>query len=142
MGKGKKKEGLEMVRDYSIKYYGRIIDSYELLGRYLPDPLVKWIELRKSTFKEPPVGALTTREKELIATTIEITSLKPDSRPHARLAIKAGASVKDVAEVCMICILLGGMATYIASGQNALKAAEEEWENQKKLKAESKKRKK
>ena len=123
-----KNKGLEMVRQYSLKYYGRIVDAYELMGRYLPDPMVKWIELRKSVFQLPPAGALTMREKELIALTIEITSLKPNSETHAKLAIKEGASVKDVAEVCAICILLGGMATHMASGQNALKAAEEEYE--------------
>lgn len=142
MAKSKKKHGLEMVRDYSIKYYGEIIDGYELLGKYLPDSMVQWIDLRKSVFREPPAGALTMREKELIATTLEITKLKPDARIHARLAVKSGATPKDVAEVCAICILLGGMVTNIVSGQYALKAAEEEFESQKKVKAASKRRRK
>ena len=138
MAKARKNQGLEMVRKYSLNYYGRIIDAFDTLGRYLPDSMVKWIELRRSIFNESPAGALTIREKELIATAIEIISLKPDSTPHAKLAIKAGGTPKDVAEVCAICILLGGMVTHMVSGQHALKAAEEEYERQMKSEAKSK----
>ena len=127
-----KDKGMEAVREYSMKYYGRIVEAYELMGRYLPDPMVKWIEFRKSVFEDPPIGALTLREKELIALTIEIANLKPNSETHAKLAIRAGAKVKEIAEVAAICILLGGMATYMASGQNALRAAEEEYEKMEK----------
>ena len=131
-----KKSGLDLVREYSMKYYGRIPEAYEILGRHLPDPMVKWIELRKSVFQEPPVGALSLREKELICLTIEITSLKPNCETHAKLAIRQGASVKQIAEVAAICILLGGMATHIVAGQNAIKAAEEEYEKMMKEKKE------
>jgi alkylhydroperoxidase/carboxymuconolactone decarboxylase family protein YurZ len=123
-----KDQDMERVREYSLKYYGRIVEAYEVLGRYLPEPMMKWIDFRKSVFEDPPVGALTLREKELIAMTIEIANLKPNSETHAKLAIQAGATPKDIAEVAAICILLGGMATYMASGQNALKAAEQEYE--------------
>jgi len=122
------KKGMEMVREYSLKYYGRPNERYELLGRYLPEAMANWIELRKSIFPDPAVGGLTLREKELICTAIEIARRQPDTTLHAKLAIRAGASVKDVAEVCAICILLGGMMSYIATGASALKAAEEEYE--------------
>lgn len=138
MAKAKKNQGLAMVRKYSLNYYGRIIDAFETLGRYLPDPMVKWIELRQSIFDESPAGGLTIREKELIATAIEIIFRKPDSAPHAKLAIKAGGTPREVAEVCAICILLGGMVPHMASGQHALKAAEEEYERQMKSGAKSK----
>jgi alkylhydroperoxidase/carboxymuconolactone decarboxylase family protein YurZ len=124
----KENPGLEMVRSYSMKYYGRIPEAYELLGRYLPDPMIKWIEFRKSVFQDPPIGALSLKEKELICMTIEIANLKPNCETHAKLAIRAGASVKEIAEVAAICILLGGMATHVAAGQNAIKAAEQEYE--------------
>jgi len=123
-----KDKGMEMVREYSLKYYGRIVEAYELMGRYLPEAMMKWIDFRKSVFEDPPVGALTLREKELIALTIEIANLKTNSETHAKLAIQAGATVKEIAEVAAICILLGGMATFMASGQNALRAAEGEYE--------------
>ena len=120
-------EGLEWVREYSLGYYGRIIDTFDTLGQYVPETMVQWIKLRKSIFDEESEGGLTTREKELIATAIEIIARKPDSGPHARLAIKAGATPKQVAEVCSLCILLGGMVSHMSAGQHALKAAEDEY---------------
>ena len=135
VAKAKKNQGLEMVRKYSLNYYGRIIDAFETLGRYLPGPMMNWIELRQSIFSDSRGEGLTIREKELVATAIEIISRKPDSGPHAKLAIKAGATPKDVADVCAICILLGGMVAHMTSGQHALKAAEEEYERQKKSRA-------
>jgi len=39
------------------------------------------------------------------------------------LAIKAGATPGQVAEVCGLCILLGGMVNHMNAGKHALKAA-------------------
>jgi hypothetical protein len=60
----------------------------------------------------------------LISTAVEIIAHKPNPDRHAKLAIEAGATVRQVADVVSLCILLGGMMTYIVSGQHALKAAE------------------
>ena len=132
MSEDKSKAAMERVREYSKKYYlggSPALEKYELFGRYLPDTMGTWIDLRKSVFPDPPEeGGLSAREKELICTAIEIAALKPDSNPHARLAIKRGATPKQVAEVAAICILLGGMVTYMTSGHNALRGAEEEYE--------------
>jgi hypothetical protein len=40
-------------------------------------------------------------------------------------AIKAGATVEQVAEVVSLCIMIGGMLTFQESGKFALKAAED-----------------
>jgi AhpD family alkylhydroperoxidase len=118
-------KGMDMVREYSLKYYGRIDDTYERFGRYLPEAMTKWIELRKSLFREPPKGALTLREKELIGVAIQVATRKPNVDLHTRKAMEAGATVKQIAEVTGLCILLAGMMTYVESGKNALAFAEE-----------------
>lgn len=116
---------MEMVRQYCMESFGKMLDHHELLGRYLPDSLEKWFECRKSVFKDPPEGALTSRERELIAVAIEITARKPNVAGHTKRAIDAGATVREIAEIAFICILLAGMITYVESGQNALRVAEE-----------------
>ena len=64
------------------------------------------------------------REKELIALAMELIAHKSkqaeatESEVHAKPAIKEGATVKEVAEVCMMAIMLGGMMTYVVSGHN------------------------
>jgi len=116
---------LEAVRAYSKAYYGEVLESYERLARYRPEVLVDWIKLRRSVFESEHADGLSLREIELISTAIEIIAHKPNPDRHARLAIDAGATVRQVADVASVCILLGGMMTYIVSGQRALRAAEE-----------------
>ena len=115
---------LEAVREYSKAYYGEVLESYERLARYRPDVLVDWIDLRRTLFESAEPGGLTVRDFELIATAIEVIAHKPNPDRHAKLAIEAGATVRQVADVVSLCILLGGMMTYIVSGQHALRAAE------------------
>lgn len=116
---------LQSVRDYSKSYYGEVLESYERLARYRPDVLVDWINLRRAIFESDKPDGLSLREFELVSTAIEIIAHKPNPDRHARLAIDAGATVRQVADVVSVCILLGGMMTYIVSGQHALRAAEE-----------------
>lgn len=116
---------LEAVREYSRSYYGEVLQSYERLARYRPDVLVDWIDLRRSIFEGGGPGGLSLRDLELISTAIEVIAHKPNPDRHARLAIEAGATVREVADVVSLCVLLGGMMTYIVSGQHALRAAEE-----------------
>ncbi len=118
-------KSMERAREYCTEYFGRVMDHHELLGRYYPDCLEKWMDARKSLFEDPPQGALTLREKELICIAIEITARKPNLGFHTKKAIDAGATVKEIAEIAGICILLAGMITFVESGQNALKVAEE-----------------
>ncbi len=117
---------LEAVRAYSMAYYGELLPSYERLARYRPEVLVDWINLRRTIFETKGDEGLTLRDLELISTAIEIIAHKPNPDRHARLAIEAGATVRQVADVVSLCILLGGMMTYMVSGQHALKAAEDE----------------
>jgi len=116
---------LEEVRKYCIEYYGETLDSYEMLARYRPKVLVDWIGFRRSVFETGDEKGLSLREFELISTAAEVIAHKPNPGRHARLAIDAGATVQQVADVVGLCILLGGMMTFIVSGQHALKAAED-----------------
>jgi len=120
-----KDKSMEMVREYCKEYFGKMLEHHEYLGRYYPEALEKWFEARKSLFEEPPVGALTLREKELITVAIEITARKPNVGFHTRKAMEAGATAKEIAEVAGICILLVGMITYVESGNTSVRVAEE-----------------
>ena len=120
-----KKKSMEHVREYDKSYFGKVLDHHELLGRYFPECLEKWMEARASLFKDPPEGALTQREKELICVAVEIAARKPNVAFHTKKALEEGATAKEIAEICGICILLAGMVSFVESGQNALKVAEE-----------------
>ena len=100
--------------------------GYEILSRYYPEVLHGYIGLRKAA-KSNPRLQLTDAMRELIIVAIECARTKTNPPPtgHAIRAIKAGATVEQVAEVVSLCILIGGMLTYQESGRHALRAAEE-----------------
>ena len=125
MDSSEAQKSMDRAREYCTEYFGKVMDHHELLGLYYPDCLEKWMDARKSLFKEPPEGALTLREKELICVAIEITARKPNMAFHTKKAIDAGATPKEIAEIASICLLLAGMMTFVESGQHALKVAEE-----------------
>ncbi len=100
--------------------------GYEILSRYRPEVLHGYITLRKAA-KDNPRSVLPDSMRELIIVAIECARTKVNGPPtgHAIRAIKAGATVEQVAEVVSLCILIGGMLTYQESGKHALRAAEE-----------------
>ncbi len=100
--------------------------GYEILSRYYPEVLHGYVTLRKAA-KNNPRSVLPDAMRELIIVAIECARTKTNGPPtgHAIRAIKAGATVEQVAEVVSLCILIGGMLTYQESGKFALKAAEE-----------------
>jgi alkylhydroperoxidase/carboxymuconolactone decarboxylase family protein YurZ len=100
--------------------------GYEILSRYYPEVLHGYITLRKAA-KNNPRSVLPDHIRELIIVAIECARTKVNGPPtgHAVRAIKAGATVEQVAEVVSLCILIGGMLTFQESGKFALKAAED-----------------
>ena len=125
------KKGMEFVREESIKYSGSMYEPYELLGRYLTETIVDWTQMKKTLFQDPPAGALTLREKELITIGMQMATRFPNMELHKKKAMEAGATVKEIAEVAALAIIFGGMMTYVVSGQKSLKIAED-YENSKK----------
>ncbi len=113
-------------REYSTDYYANqaILDRFEMLSRYCPEVVEGYMTLRQGAFMTPPHGALSLKYKEMLAVAIECSLVIP-AVFHARKAIEAGATPHEIAEVVSMCIQLGGMVTYMHSGRDALKAAEE-----------------
>jgi alkylhydroperoxidase/carboxymuconolactone decarboxylase family protein YurZ len=119
------KLSLEAIRNYSVECYGEMPEFFERLARYRPEVLVDWMQLRRTIFEPQGERGLSLRELELISTAVEIIAHKPNPDRHAVRAVEAGATVRQVADVVSLCVLLGGMMTYGVSGQHALRAAED-----------------
>lgn len=110
-------------RFYSID--NEIQENMKLLGKHAPGTLDAYIALRQWNYRNPPDAALTQREKELVILGIECGLRKSNPSPefHARSAVAAGASLKDIAEVVSLAIMIAGMLTYQESGQYVLAEA-------------------
>lgn len=115
---------LEVVeRFYSID--AEIQENMKLLHKHAPGTIDAYIALRQSLYQDPPIAALTQREKELVILGMECALRKSNPSPefHARSAVAAGASLKDIAEVLSLAIMIAGMVTYQESGQYVLAEA-------------------
>ncbi len=120
---------LEKAMEYVREYYKNpeLTEEMERLARYVPEVIVGYTTLRRGLFRQPPEGALSRKDKELLCIAAELVARKTNPVPvgHTVKAIDEGATVQEVAEVVGIAIQLAGMITYRESGRFVLKAAEE-----------------
>jgi alkylhydroperoxidase/carboxymuconolactone decarboxylase family protein YurZ len=76
---------------------------------------------------EPPVGALPKKVKELIFVVLDTVAGNVEGgKAHAKAAIKAGATVAEIAESLVITMYLMGVPTMEVAGKEILKAAIEQ----------------
>ena len=112
------------IEEYCREQYGVVPDEYRLLANYLPQ-VVEGIIATREAVTRTTEGTLPEKVRELIMVAVEVALKKPPIL-HAKRAVEAGATVREVAEVVAICMYLAGMASYVVAGYPALKAAEEQ----------------
>jgi alkylhydroperoxidase/carboxymuconolactone decarboxylase family protein YurZ len=114
--------------EYAHGYYRDkdAMRSFELLERYAPGVSEAYIGLRREAFRTERDSSLPDRVRELVIIAIECALMRTSPPPvmHARLAVDAGASVEEIAEVVALCIPIAGMLTYQESGKHVIAAAE------------------
>jgi len=99
---------------------GKAPASIPMLERYLPGAMVGFYHLRRATTHE---SSLSKQVRELIIIAVE-AALKKDPSGHARIAVDAGVSPKEIHDACALVLWLAGMPAY-HSGMLAVAAAEE-----------------
>jgi len=70
-------------------------------------------------------GALTTRQEELVALALKISTRHKDVETNTIRAMQAGATAQQIADIAGIAMLIHGMVTYVEAGVRALKIAED-----------------
>jgi len=117
----------EEVVDYFRKELGWVPEFVELLADYTPSALSGLLEFRRGFMAEPPAGALSKKVKELIFIVLDTVAGNIEGgKAHARFAVKAGATVAEIAEALVITMYLMGVPTMEVAGKEILKAAIEE----------------
>ncbi len=117
----------EEIVDYFRKELGWVPEFVELLADYTPSALSGLLEFRRGFMAEPPSGALSKKVKELIFIVLDTVAHNVEGgKAHARAAVKAGATVAEIAEVLVITMYLMGVPTMEVAGKEILKAAIEE----------------
>lgn len=102
-------------------------DFWRDLERHAPWAMDAYHRMRTGVFH--PVGAEGTgmpkRYMELVAVALDILLVNTwGVDVHTRAAIRAGATLDEVREMVVLCIMSGGMVKYRLAGHVALEAAE------------------
>lgn len=121
----------ETIRKYLINEFGYIHPVFEVLDKYDEKLVNALASLRSSLLpgKTDSEGLLSTKVKELIITAVEVALGRGEKgKSHARKAIRAGATPREVFEAVTLCIYLVGMTTWVDGGMDAVRAAEDEYE--------------
>lgn len=112
------------VVEYFRRELGWVPEFVELLAEYTPTALKGMLEFRRGFMAEPPTGALPKKVKELIFIVLDTVSNNVEGgKAHARAAVKAGATVAEIAEALVMTMYLRGVPTMEVAGKEILKAA-------------------
>jgi alkylhydroperoxidase/carboxymuconolactone decarboxylase family protein YurZ len=106
---------------------GRINPNFELLARHAPETFAGYGMMRAALMRDVDQGgALPLATKELIFAALDAVVGQPvGCRVHACNAIRAGASLAQLAEVMTQAIMVGGITAWNLAGAQAMQAAEE-----------------
>lgn len=127
---GAPENGLQEAWEYAEGYYKNpeVMENFKLLAKYRPEVFQGYMALRQGAFNTGEDAALPRKMKELIILAIEVATRKVNPPPvgHAKLALEAGATVEEIAEVLSLCIMITGMISFQEAGRYVLRFAEEE----------------
>lgn len=117
----------EIIR-YFKKNLGWVPDFAAILSKYNPDALESYFAMRSSVMKGTREGgALPLKFKEILYVVLDsITYNAEGAIAHAKAAINAGATTRELAEALVLMAMLTGMPRLEVVGAKAFKAAEEQ----------------
>lgn len=110
---------------------GRVHEVFQTLDKYDPKLSDSVASLRRVaiTSKNDMGSTLEAKYKELIMVAVEAATGRGEKgKSHARKAVRAGATPKQVQEALALCIYLVGMSSWVDGGMECVLAAEEEQE--------------
>lgn len=122
-------------KDYLVAEMGRVHEVFQTLDRYDSALVDALASLRKTAIPgiDSKGHSLSARDRELIMVAVEVATGRGEKgKSHARKAVRAGATPKEVEEALALCIYLVGMSSWVDGGKDCVISAEEEQEKMKK----------
>lgn len=116
-------------KDYLVEEMGRVHEVFQTLDKYDPKLTDALASLRHAAIpgKNDKGSTLDAKYKELIMIAVEVATGRGEKgKTHARKAIRAGATPKQIQEALALCIYLVGMSSWVDGGMECVLAAEDE----------------
>jgi len=118
-------------RNYLVKEMSRVHEVFQTIDKYNPELVDALAGLRKVVIpaEDSTSSSLPQKYRELIMVAVEAATGRGEKgKTHARKAIRAGATPKEILEALSLCIYLVGMSSWVDSGMQCVLAAEDEEE--------------
>ncbi len=110
-------------RENFLATTGRFSPRFALLEKHAPDTFAGYCMMRAALMRDD--GALPLATKELIFAGMDAVVAQPEgAKVHACNAIRAGATLPQLAEVMTQAIMVGGITAWNLAGAQAMEAAE------------------
>lgn len=105
---------------------GQVSPRFELLARHAPDTFAGYGLMRAALMRDVDQGgALPLATKELIFAALDaVVGQAEGAKAHACHAIRAGATLPQLAEALTQAIMVGGITAWNLAGAQAMEAAE------------------
>jgi AhpD family alkylhydroperoxidase len=116
-------------KEYLTQEMGRVHEVFQTLDRYDPALVDSLAALRRNAIPglKDTGAAVPAKYRELIMVAVEAATGRGEKgKSHARKAVRAGATPKEVQEALALCIYLVGMSSWVDGGMECVLAAEEE----------------
>jgi alkylhydroperoxidase/carboxymuconolactone decarboxylase family protein YurZ len=120
---------MSAINDDAVLHYekelGWVPPFVRLLAEHAPEALDGYMAMRKAVLQEPPEGALPRKTKELLFTILDsVMGEQSGAKAHARAAVDAGLTMRELAEGFAIALMVTGITTLTKAGAEAMTAAQ------------------
>jgi len=104
---------------------GQVPDSVATLLAHAPDAMAGYLALREYAHREPPLG-LDAVTRELLFVSLDVAVDHGEAaKAHVEAALKAGATLEQVAQALVITMMIAGIATWSKTGWQVMRHAAE-----------------
>jgi alkylhydroperoxidase/carboxymuconolactone decarboxylase family protein YurZ len=111
-------EEIEQVKQHFQATLGNLPGAIRAMADYAPDVLVGYTRMRKAIYRDPASGgALDVKTKELLYSVFDVIAGNLDgAKNHYGAAHRAGVTLPEIAEACMIAMHVFGVQTWGLTG--------------------------
>jgi alkylhydroperoxidase/carboxymuconolactone decarboxylase family protein YurZ len=111
-------EEVEQVKQHFQTTLGNLPGAIRAMADYAPEALIGYTRMRKAIYRGPEEGgALELKYKEMLYTILDVVAGNLDgAKNHYTAAHRAGLTLAELAEACMITMAVCGIQTWGITG--------------------------
>ena len=118
-------DGADAAARHFRETLGSVPDSVAVLARHAPAAMDGYLAFRTFAHRLPEDGGLDAVTRELLFVALDVVEDHGEAaKAHAEAALRAGASVAQIAQALVIAMMISGIATWSKTGHAVVAHAE------------------